>query len=533
MDCKSTRLPYRQTQSFSKIVLDYIDQADPLKSFYSYSPSISGIRKAIDARKNFPTDRHTLVKALRDQYQNVPASAAVLKNIDSLLSPSTFTITTAHQNNIFTGPLYFIYKIIHAVALADQLNRTLNDFRFVPVFYMGSEDADMDELNHIFLDGEKLEWKTKQKGAVGQMKIDKDLTNLVKKISGRLQVLPYGPGIVTLITDCYKEGERIQDATFKFINAIFGEYGILVLMADTAPLKKIVSKIFKDDLLNQSALPLVEKTGHSLESLGYKVQATPRAINLFYLVDGTRERIEAKNNQYAVLNTAIVFTEQELLDELTNHPERFSPNVILRGIYQELLLPNIAFIGGGGELSYWLELKELFDHYRVPFPVLVLRNSFLVLEKKHHDLMGKLELSPEDLFLSADELLNRIVMKHSDKKLQLNGSFTETEALYDQLIQQASAVDITLEKHVAALKSRSLTRLKELEKKILRAEKRKFSDQQRQLQKLKNELFPGNGLQDRHANLLYYYALWGPDFIKKLYEESLGLEQEFTIIEKM
>ncbi|TAL40350.1 MAG: bacillithiol biosynthesis BshC, partial [Chitinophagaceae bacterium] len=275
---------------------------------------------------------------------------------------------------------------------------------------------------------------------------------------------------------------------------------------------------------------IVEKTAEKLDAAGYKVQANPREINLFYLKDNIRERINNRGNKYSVLSTKVTFSKDELLAELKNHPERFSPNVILRGLYQETILPNLIFVGGGGETAYWLLLKDLFDHYKVPYPALVLRNSFLVVEKKWQEKIAKLGFTTEDFFLPEQELLNRLVARESKNEIKLNGTLTELEQLYENFKKKAVAVDISLAKHVDALKVRTVERLQELEKKMLRAEKRKFADQQRQIETIKHHLFPANGLQERFENLSYYYAKWGKDFIKKLHEHSLGLEQEFVLV---
>ena len=530
MDCSSTRLLYRQTNSFSKTVLDYLDNKEGLKPFYTHSPTVQGIQKAINARKNFATNRELLVQELKKQYNGVEASDKVKANIALLLSKDTFTITIAHQNNIFTGPLYFIYKIIHAIKLANHLKASLPDYNFVPVYYIGSEDADLDELNHIHLGGEKLTWNTKQTGAVGRMKVDKELVKLIRQMEGQLLVQPHGSEIITSIREYYKEGTTIQEATFLFVNSLFAEYGLIILLPDNAMLKKQMTKIFEDDLLNQAASGIVEKTATKLSAAGYKVQASPREINLFYLEDDKRERIIKEGIRYKAEGTSLDLSEEELKNELQQHPERFSPNVILRGLYQETILPNIAFIGGGGETAYWLQLKDLFEHYAVPFPVLVLRNSFLLVEKKWQSMIAKLGFTIEDFFLPEQELVNRLVARETDKKLKLNGTFTETEQLYNLIKKQAASIDVTLEKHVEALKTQTLHRLQELEKKMLRAEKRKFADQQRQIHTIKEQLFPGNGLQERKENLSYYYAKWGKKFIQQLYNSSLSLEQEFVVL---
>jgi bacillithiol biosynthesis cysteine-adding enzyme BshC len=364
MDCIATRLPYRQTNSFSKTVLDYLDHTEGLKPFYAHPPTVQGIKKAIDARKQFATNRELLVRELKKQYGGIEVSDKVKQNIEALLSKDTFTITTAHQNNIFTGPLYFIYKIIHAIKLADHLKTSLPSYNFVPVFYIGSEDADLDELNHIHLGGEKLTWNTKQTGAVGRMKVDKELVKLIGQMEGQLLVLPNGNEIIFSLKKYYKEGTTIEEATFRFVNSLFADYGLIVLLPDNTVLKKQMTKLFEDDLLNQTASGIVEKTAGRLDAAGYKVQASPREINLFYLLNDKRERIERGNSEWSIVNGGNKFTKEALLSELEQNPERFSPNVILRGLYQETILPNIAFIGGGGETAYWLQLKDLFEHYK-------------------------------------------------------------------------------------------------------------------------------------------------------------------------
>lgn len=509
--------------------MDYLDHSENLKQFYAHSPSLQGLQKAIESRKGF-ANREVLAEELRKQYAGNATSDIVQKNIEALRSANTFTITTAHQPNIFTGPLYFIYKILHAIKLAEHCKASMPQYDFVPVYYIGCEDADLAELGHIYLGGQKIEWKTNQTGAVGRMKVDKEFLKLIGLISGQLAVLPFGNEILSLIKDCYSPGSLIQDAIFKLVNSLFGEYGLVVLVPDNAALKRQAAKIFEDDLLSESASVIVEQTADNLQAAGHKLQANPREINLFYLKDEMRERIVKKGSEFRVQNSELKFTQEELLKELGAHPERFSPNVILRGIYQETILPNIAYIGGGGEIAYWLQLKDLFENYQVPYPVLLLRNSFLVVEKKWQEKITRLGFTAEDFFLTEEELMNLLVARDSKNEIKLNGNFTDAEKLYESLKKQALAVDASLGQHVDALKTQSLYRLQELEKKMRRAEKRKFADQKRQISSVKENLFPRNGLQERVDNFMYYYAKWGKGFIQQVYEHSLSLEEEFVIL---
>jgi len=530
MDCTTKQLSYKNTGYFSPMIVDYLQNAEALKPFYAYPTSEAGLKESIKARQQFSVNRIELVEQLKKQYSSVEQSNKVAANIELLLSDNTFTITTAHQNNIFTGPLYFIYKILHAIKLAQYAKELYPQYNFVPVYYIGSEDADLEELNNITISGEKLVWKTRQTGAVGRMKIDKEITQLLHAIEGQVGVLPFGNEIIQLFRDCYTTGKDVQTATFHFVNRLLGEYGIVVLLPDNALLKRQMQAIFKDDLLHQTASSIVADTLDKLDKAGYKAQANPREINLFYLKDSLRERIVQEGDEWQVINTAIRFTKEQLLQELTDFPERFSPNVILRGLYQCTILPDIAFIGGGGEIAYWLQLKPLFDHYSIPYPVLVLRNSFLLVEKKWKEKIDKLQFEISDFFQSGESLLTKLVERDSKNRVKLNGGLAEVEKLYEDFRKQALSIDTTLDKHVESLKTKAVYRLHELEKKMLRAEKRKFTEQQQQITAIRNALFPGNSLQERKDNISYYYGIWGKELIEKLLDASLTLEQEFVIL---
>lgn len=522
-------LPYNQTNSFSKLVLDYLSNAEALRPFYSFRPDLDGMKKIIAERQVFRTNRSLLVQVLNEQYAALNPSAQVQANINALLNENTFTVCTAHQPNLFTGPLYFVYKVLHTIRLAAHLQEQFPGNHFVPVYYMGSEDADFAELNHTYVDGKKIEWKKEQTGAVGRMVVDNTLLQLVDELEGQLVYEPFGNDVVNLLRRCYVPGRTIQEATFELVNELYGEWGLLVLIPDHPLLKNTMKNVFAEDIFANTSLQIVAKTSATLDEQ-YKAQAYPREINLFYLKENIRERIEKKDDRFQILNTEISFTEEELRKELEAHPERFSPNVILRGLYQETILPNLAFIGGGGETAYWLQLRDLFQHYGVPYPVLVLRNSFLIVEEKWQERLQKIGLSAAALFQSDDDLMKQFVEKHSENAVSLNGNFEKAEALYEQIRMQAESIDQTLSQYVAAIKARSLKELQELEKKMLRSEKRKFADQQRQIEAVKDVLFPRNGLQERVENFSGFYAKWGPRFMAELLHHSLALEQQFTIL---
>jgi len=531
MDCSAPRIPYSKTGYFSNLVKDYLEDHPSLREFYAYRPDVEGLRQSIADRAKRPVNRKALTDALRAQYAGVRQTTATEKNIEALASPQTYTITTAHQPNLFTGPLYFLYKILHVIRLADSCKTLFPDHDFVPVYYMGSEDADLDELGYFVVKGTRHSWHTKQTGAVGRMKVDDELLRLIDELRGEISVLPYGEEVLTLLQAAYTKGTSIQDATFQLVNALFGIYGLVVLIPDNPLLKKEGIPIFRRELEQQTAVQLVEKTAQAIEKAGYKVQAHAREINLFYLEEQSRQRIEYAEGVYGVHGTDRRFSKEEIEKELEQHPERFSPNVILRGVFQETILPNIAFVGGGGELAYWLQLRAVFEDHQAHYPILVLRNSFLIIDQAWQEKAAQLGIDDAaTLFAPEEQLLNSLVRDNSTNALHLGAEREALNRLYDEMEAKAVATDATLKGHVEALRTRALYRVDELEKKMLRAEKRKFVDHRRQLHALKAALFPGGNLQERVENFSSFYALYGKEFLQELHKESPALDQEFVIV---
>jgi bacillithiol biosynthesis cysteine-adding enzyme BshC len=528
METKCSYISYDKTGYFSKLVIDYLNSAPQLQPFYNFPATLEGLKQSIDQRKNFQ-NRKLLSETLQRQYEGLNVREKVSVNLQLLSDENTFTVTTAHQPNIFTGPLYVVYKVFHAIKLAGDLKQQLPQHNFVPVYFMGSEDADLEELNNITINQRKYVWETRQTGAVGRMKVDKNLMQLMNEMEGQLSVLPYGNELMKIFRDAYKEKSTIQQSTLNLLNALFGEYGLIVLIPDNAAFKKVFQPVLEKELKEQFSYKAVKETAQQLE-INYKVQASGREINLFYLIDDKRERIEIENSKFKIQNLSLEFTEEEILSELNEHPGRFSPNVILRGALQETILPNIAFIGGGGELAYWLELKEVFKQTGVPYPVLFLRNSFLIIDERQYQVIQKLGLNEKDIFAEEHELMRKIVSINTNNSYTLNGKIENFESLYNNLEQKAFTIDPTLSNHVLALKTKALKKLTELEKKLLRAEKRRFTEQQQHIQKLKAVLFPGGSLQERVENFSGIYAVQDKHFFEDVESCSATFNQKFALI---
>ena len=554
MKFNATPISYRSTGLFSALINDYIETKGTAQSFVNYAATKEGYKKAIEQRASFPTNRKVLVEVLQNQYtqlakdindanvlnnnnnnalnnslNNKEAFKLVNDNVSLLLKENTFTVTTAHQPNIFTGPLYFFYKILHTIQLAAELKKQFPQHNFVPVYYMGSEDADLQEVGSYNLAGEAYQWNTKQKGAIGRMKVDDELIKLLQNLEGYWLVQPAGKEALEVLKQAYQKGKTISEATLHLVHAYFGKYGLVVLQPDNAQLKAVFVDVMEKELRTGFSQKAIQPTKEKLAST-YHVQSDGRDLNLFYLKENTRARIDKQGASYIVVDANISFTEEEIVKELHAHPDRFSPNVILRGVYQETILPGIAFIGGGGELAYWMELKNVFNEVKVHYPILQLRNSFMFMNEKQTAHWNSLGFSLEDLFKPMLELELDYVKNQTKENLALTNHIASLNDLYASIQQDVIKIDTSLGDHTKNLSVQAQKKLALLEKKMIRAEKRKQQTSIDRIKAIKGSLFPKNSLQERVENFSEWVGSYGWDWVEAVLENSTTLNPSFTII---
>lgn len=508
-------LPHAATGRFSNTVLDYLADVQALRPFYSYTPDWAGIGEAIAARASHSTDRETLCSVLEDQYRGLRLHETVAQNLQALRREKTFTVCTAHQPNLATGYLYFIYKILHAVRLAEDLSAQHPDHRFVPVYYMGSEDADLDELGTFRYNEKKFVWDgAGQRGAVGRMRTE-GVKPLLDELFSRLGPPgAHADRLKQILREAYEDQPTIAAATRYLVNELLGEFGVIVLDADHPAFKRAVLPCLREDLFQQSHEALVQAQARKLSEAGYDAQAYPRPVNLFYLTEGSRERIEAQDSRWVVLNSDKIFSAAALEAELDAHPERFSPNVVLRPVLQETILPNIAFIGGGAEVGYWMQLKPVFEKHGVPFPPLILRASVQWIPAQASRIAEAMDFQTEALFANEAKAVEAIVSKESGERWRMDKAEQTLDALEAELRDQVQAIDPTLGDAAGAAIQTMRKRLAQLEEKALRAEKRRHKIDIERWHRMQALLFPGSGLQERVENFMPYYAEFGPDFFR-------------------
>lgn len=527
-------ISFKKTGYFSTLICDYLNEKAELSTCYNRFSSVENFKNQISEKQSSfnMQSRTTLISVLQDQYKNLDASRFTLNNIASLQQENTFTITTGHQLNLFTGPLYFLYKIVSAINLSKELKNAYPDYNFVPIYWMATEDHDFDEINYFNFKGKKVHWNKKASGAVGELDTDglDEVFNLFSKELGSGNNADY---LRVLFSEAYLKHDNLADATRYLANTLFKDSGLVIIDANSHELKKQFIPYIETELFQNTSFKAVSETNERINELAnqqYDIQVNPREINLFYLKDGLRERIVFHDDIYGVLNTNITWNKQELLKHIHEAPERFSPNVIMRPLYQEVILPNLCYIGGGGELAYWFQLKDYFKKVDVPFPILLLRNSVLIKTQQQQNKLQKLNISNEDIFLKRDTFINKKVREISNIDIDFSSQVQYLKEQFKELYQLAEQTDKSFLGAVKAQEVKQLKGLENLEKRLLKAQKRKLCDEVSRMTDLQNELFPSQNLQERNTNFSEFYLEYGEQLIPKLIENLEPLKGEFTIL---
>ncbi|GAK90983.1 hypothetical protein JCM19297_2428 [Nonlabens ulvanivorans] len=528
----SKKLSYPDSKYFSSLMEDYLVEKDVLNSLYNRFPRLDNFQDQIKEKQvefNLkPNIRKVLVKSLLSQYSDLNNAQNSLDSINLLKDENTFTITTGHQLNLFTGPLYFLYKIISVINLCKQLKVTYPSYNFVPVYWMATEDHDFEEIQYFKFHGKKVVWNKEANGGVGRLNTD-GLKDVLEIFKSQLCTSKNAQEIVELFKTAYLGHDNLASATRFLAHQLFGADGLVTVDGDDCDLKSLMLPHFEEELLDQTSFHRVSETIENWPA-DYKVQVTPREINLFYLKDDLRERIIFENKQYKVVDTEITFSEKEILTELNQFPERFSPNVIMRPLYQETILPNLCYIGGGGEMAYWLELRKYFNSQKITFPILLMRNSALIISNKEYKKIQKLDLEIQDLFLKNYQLEEKLTRQLSEIEIDFSVQKKHLKNQFKELYTLSQQTDHSFEGAVAAQEHKQIKGLVHLEKRLLKAQKRKLKDFLERATILQQELFPNSSLQERQENFSSFYVEYGANLIKELKENLDPLDLRFSII---
>lgn len=483
--------PLSEANTLNTLIKDFLSDDPRLMHFSHGKASLAKLRALAIQKKFSAASRERLVEVMEEQYADLPKVEWVQQNIQALRLSNTFTITTGHQLCLATGPIYVIYKILSVVKACQLFTEAYPEVRAVPLFWMATEDHDADEISSVNIADEKYTWQHEQAGAVGRFDTH-GITKWLEQWKHWIDEASF-----QLLSEAYRLG-LLANATRSLIHSLFGEYGVVVLDGDHTALKRQFTAYMCNDLEHSHAFYEVAAQSQEMEAMAYKTQVNARPINLFYLEENKRTRIEKTESGFALHDASRTFLAQELVQLVNDHPERFSPNVILRPLYQEVVLPNLAYIGGPGEIAYWLQLKKYFDREDVLFPQLLLRDSAFLLTKKQVDRFAKLGVSCNSLLQPKEELVRGLVERAASISFS-----EEREALkkvFQKIKEKGTAVDKTLEAAAGAEEAKAMATIDHFEKKLMKAVKNKEEVNVTSVEKLWNELVPKGIWQERIDN---------------------------------
>ncbi|MDD3458982.1 MAG: bacillithiol biosynthesis cysteine-adding enzyme BshC [Weeksellaceae bacterium] len=519
----------KQFGKLSPLMQDYLNRKPITEQFFVRFPNEKSLIEQTRVKLKSYKNREILCETLKRQLSFLELSEIQKENIEKLKLQNTVTITTGHQLNLFTGPVYFFYKTLQVIQCCKLMNQKYSEYNFVPIFWMATEDHDFEEINHFYFKGKTYHWDRGTQGAVGRLNLE-GIEQVFENFCKSLPASERADELKKLFEEAYLKSNTLTEATQRLIQKLFSDFGLLMVDGDDKALKKLMIPTFEEDLLKNTAFHKISETNSKLIENGYKTTAHAREINLFYLGDGSiRERIVLENEQYKVLNSNFVFSREEIIRELNERTDRFSPNVIMRPLYQETILPNIAYIGGAGESAYWLQLKDFFEAMKIDYPLVIVRNSVLILTHRQRKKLEKLSIDYSELFRPLHEIINRNVLMNTETEIGFQEYENQLNNIFEEIAKEAVKTDVTFSKMVAAQHKKQMKGMHQLIKRLGRAERRRQAERVKKIETLYDELFPQNTLQERIVNFSEFYLEHGKDFIEKLVDEIKPIDFCFTI----
>ncbi len=493
------KISFQDIASIPQLVKDFLNQN--IEGFEENTFSLQNFKNKIKEKQGSFNLRHReiLAAALENQLSGLTLSPKQKQNLRDIKLENTFTITTGHQLNLFSGPVFFVYKILQAIKTCSYLKDSFPEFNFIPVYWMASEDHDFAEINHFKTENNYYEINEKSGGAVGRISISD--TFFISEFEREFKDHVFGTELILMLKEAYKTGNTLTQAIQILVNRLFSDFGLLILDGDSKELKAQMKETFKDELLNLT----LHKT--------------------------SKEKVEfLTGNQYIIVDKNRQFTKQEILDELENHPEKFSPNALMRPVYQETILPNLAYIGGNAEIMYWLELKDYFTKINLPFPILIPRNSMLFLNKKNLGKIEKLHLKIEDFFQNFTAITNNKILDNNEILRLLEEKENMLEHQFSELKGAAETTEKSFGNMVKAEEVRQMKSFKRMKKRLLHAEKIKQNELLERLENLFLEVHPSKNWQERVYNFSVFFADHGNAWLETCLEEMQIDESKLIIL---
>ena len=537
------KIPVRQLPHLSSLAYDYFYHFDKIREFFAgdFRDTAAFFEQADKVR-----DRKLPRKQVADLLQELNVSYGcgdqTIANILKLKQENTCAIVTGQQTGLFSGPLYTIFKALTAVKLAESLNEKNSGF-FVPVFWLASDDHDFKEINHIkLLDKEKRKKKISYQWHSPATKIPVSDIAFSKEISGCIQQLDhlmhdseFKPEILTKLAAAYQPGRSVPDAFARWMTTLFKNYGLIFIDGAHPELKNLGKDVFytetdQDSPSTQCALD----TSKKLAQNNYKTQIQQRQgiLNLF-LVERERHTIRFANDIFTLKGQNKAFKKEELLQRIEKHPQTFSPNVLLRPLYQDALLPTAAYVGGMSEIAYFAQMKQMYQRFKMPMPVIYPRKSLTLLEKRVDRTLKTYGLKVQDFWGDGSKKRDNLIREDIPDSLRNAFAAAEShiEKEFSEMKHEIVEFDPNLENSCDLAFRKIQYQLEELEKKVLKKYKKRNSITIKRMDLAQNSLYPKHVLQERVFNITPFLIKYGLNLADRLYHEmDLGCRDHQIIL---
>lgn len=447
--------------------------------------------------------REILFQALIQQYEGIDVHPNVAANLQKLRERNSFTVTTGQQIHIFLGPAFFIYKIASVIRHARRLQARFPDKNFIPVFWMATEDHDVAEISSLRVFGNSYNWVAPEGVPTGRLSTQglEQLSELWIEM-GRKENLPADiRDIFQLFKTAYSRFSTLSSATRFIINALFGKYGLLVIDPDQVHLKSGLKSLAAHDLLSDVVYNGLQNTSNELKQLGYGNQVNPRKRHFFLLNNGLRQRIDKDAEGFKLHPSGEAIPVEKMSELLQHTPESFSPNALLRPLYQQLILPNVAYVCGPSEIHYWHQLHAVFKQENVVAPLLFLRDSYVILDEKNRHFLDKNALTQNTIW-QGFEVSSQVLERNILGTIHIDDEIGALKQINERIFKTLFELKY---KDIKALRVKSDSLIKDLDKarKEVISEVRSqpaFESEFRKLQKIINTYFNKKNPQEREIS---------------------------------
>jgi len=521
---------------FTELFQDYTDWNESIQPFFEYNPfNLSDyIKRSQDI--HFDTDKTDLVSALTDYNLKFGADDHTLNNIKLLENDDVFTVVTGQQVTLYGGPLFTVYKVLTAIITANKLTNELGK-KVIPVFWMADEDHDFDEVSSINLpEGDShTEFTLNDDNSIDKRVVEKILNGQLKDLKNKIRAaLPdtdFSNDLWNLLDQCYNNNETFGSSFGRLILNLFGKQGLILAGSNHDGLKKlIIEPLIKSVRNADEHQQILNETSEALLSKEYHTQVTVQSSNLFHILeDGSRIKLQHNEDRWYIDDSKRSWSSEELIREIELTPENFSPNVFLRPIIQNHILPVISYVAGPGEIAYYAQMRAYHRQFNIKMPVITPRYSITLIESSIDRNIEKLPFNVHDYFNRIEDL-EKDFLKQSDSP-NLESIFKSWKSLITDLskvpISKVSQIDPTLKKSADKTVTQFFTELDKLKGKLYRSVKESEKVQIQRIQRVQNNLYPNRNLQEREIAFITFMNKYGVDLWDKVLDD-LQIEEMNT-----